>query len=250
MTTNVRGNFPVSSGLALAHKSSTRSSTNSSIGLPAWPAGVLSALVVLCAAGCDQGAPAVAGLNTEEAVALPGVKIELPPPPSFSDLDQPQQFPDGAMTIFGLRKYKNIDKYLGKEVKVKAYLLEIYQCPPCPKGQTCKLCDQPHFFLADKVDAKKEKAMMVVDYLAPKQKPPFLTVGKQYLIEGTFARNSPTGFAASDGLLLFTRMSDDKNVEFLSPAAQLEAKALKGAAEEAAQLARAQKIKNAALKKD
>lgn len=184
--------------------------------------------------GCDNNTQ---GLNTEEAVVLPGVKVELPPPPSFSDMDQPVTNPDGTMTVFGLRK--QLDKYLGKDVKVKAYLLEVYQCPPCPKGQTCKLCDQPHFFLGDKTDTKKEKSLMVVDYLAPKQKPPFLTLGKAYEIQGTFSRNSPTGFASSDGLLLFTRMLDDKNVEFISPAAALEAKALAGEAAEAAKLLKA-----------
>ena len=57
----------------------------------------------------------------------------------------------------------------GKEVKVKAYLLEIYQCPPCPKKQTCKLCDQPHFFMSDQPNGKKEKALMIVDYLMPQE---------------------------------------------------------------------------------
>ena len=108
----------------------------------------------------------------------------------------------------------------------------------CPKGQTCKLCDQPHFFLGDKADTKKEKALMVVDYLMPKQKPPALTVGKQYEIEGTFAINSPTGFGSSEGLLVFGRMLDDKNVEFLSTALQLEQKALAGEAMEAAAAAK------------
>ena len=189
-------------------------------------------LVGVGLAGCQGGGP-----SAEEAVVLPGVKIDLPPPPSFADQDQPLQNPDGTMTVFGLRK--GLDKYLGKEVKVKAYLLEVYQCPVCPKGQTCKLCDQPHFFLGDKADTKKEKALMVVDYLMPKQKPPFLTVGKQYALDGTFARNSPTGFASSEGLLLFTRMTDDKGAMFISPAAALEAKALAGEAAENAKLAKA-----------
>ena len=39
--------------------------------------------------------------------------------------------------------------------------------------------------MGDKPDTKKEKALMVVDYLAPKQKPPALTVGKQYEVAGT-----------------------------------------------------------------
>lgn len=204
-------------------------------------------LFAVATVGCNDSGGGGLGLNTGEAVAVSGVKVDLPPPPSFADLDQPQQTADGKMTVFGLRK--QMDKYLGKETVVKAYLLELYQCPPCPKKQTCKACEQPHFFLSDKPDGKKEKALMVVDYLAPKQKPPALTVGKQYEIEGTFQRNSPTGFAASDGLLLFGKMRDDKNVEFLSPAAQLEAKALAGEAVEAAQMARAAKLKAAAIKR-
>jgi len=194
----------------------------------------VGSVVVGVLAGCQnsQGGAMLGG--NEPATALPPIKVDLPPPPPFTDQDQPLAYPDGTVSIFGLRKQK--DKYLSKEVKVKAYLLEIYQCPKCPKGQTCKLCDQPHFFLSDQQNGKKEKAMMVVDYLMPKQKPPFLTVGKQYVVEGTFARNSPTGFADSDGLLEFSKMVDDKGQEFLSMAQQLEQKALKGQAEEEAKL--------------
>ena len=202
------------------------------------------AVAAIFAAGCQNDPGAALGLNTGEAVALAGVKVELPPPPSFADLDQPQQTPDGKMTVFGLRK--NLDKNLGKDTTVKAYLLDVYVCPVCPKGKTCRLCEQPHFFLGDKADTKKEKALMVVDYLAPKQKPPFLTVGKMYEVQGTFQRNSPTGFAASDGLLLFTHMVDDKNVEFIAPAQQLEQKALAGQADE---LAKALKARSEALQK-
>lgn len=186
-------------------------------------------------AGC-QNNPSGSILGSEEASPLPSIKVDLPPPPSFSDQDLPLVHPDGTPTVFGLRKQQQ--KYLNKEVKVKAYLLEVYQCPKCPKGQTCRLCDQPHFFLSDSPNGKKEKALMVVDYLMPKQKPPVLTVGKQYDVEGTFAVNSPTGFASSDGLLQFTRMKDDKGIEFVSLAAQLEAKALKGEQEEAERLKR------------
>jgi hypothetical protein len=206
---------------------------------------VASLLAVAPLLGACQNDPAAGlGLNTGEAVALAGVKVELPPPPSFSDLDQPQQTPDGKVTVFGLRK--NMDKYLGKDTTVKAYLLDVYVCPVCPKGKTCRLCEQPHFFVGDKPDTKKEKALMVVDYLAPKQKPPVLTVGKQYEVQGTFQRNSPTGFAASDGLLVFTHMVDDKNLEFIAPAAQLEQKAIAGQADE---LAKALKARSEALQK-
>ncbi len=196
------------------------------------------------AAGCSSSGGAT--LGTEEATALPPIKVDLPPPPSFADENQPREYPDGTVSVFGL--HKQMDKYLGKDVKVKAYLLEVYQCPVCPKGQTCKLCDQPHFFLSDQPNGKKEKALMVVDYLMPKQKPPFLTVGKQYDIAGNFARNSPAGFASADGLLVFTEMTDDKGQRFLSPAKALEEQALKGEAAEQQALEKAMKIKKKNMK--
>jgi hypothetical protein len=187
---------------------------------------------VVGAAGCTSNSSG-ASLGTEsEATALPPIKVDLPPPPSFAASDIPEKTPEGDWSIRGVRK--NRATTLNQKVKVKGTLLEVYQCPVCPKGQTCKLCDQPHFFLGDKADTKKEKALMVVDYLAPKQKPPALTVGKQYEIEGTFSINSPTGFGASDGLVIFSKMTDDKGVVFMGTAEQLEQKAMAGEAIEAA----------------
>jgi hypothetical protein len=188
--------------------------------------------LLLSLAGCS-GSSSGATMAEPEATALPPIKVDLPPPPSFAASDIPDKNPDGTFTVHGLRKKKGVEN-LNKEVKVKAFLLEVYQCPVCPKKQTCKMCDQPHFFLGDKPDTKKEKALMVVDYLMPKQKPPALTVGKQYDIAGTFAINSPTGFGASDGLIVFDNMTDDKGVVFQSPAKALEEKALKGEAQEQA----------------
>lgn len=195
------------------------------------------------AVGCSNSSGAT--MAEPEATALPPIKVDLPPPPANLGVsDVPEKLPNGDWTIYGLRKNKKrncimaqgakeppADCQLNKDVKVSGYLLEVYQCPKCPKGQTCKMCDQPHFFLGDKPDTKKEKALMVVDYLAPKQKPPALTVGKQYEVNGNFAINSPTGFGASDGLLVFDSMTDDKGVPFMSPAKALEEKALKGEAQ-------------------
>ena len=183
--------------------------------------------VLLGAAGCQQSNASGATMGPEPvATTLPPIKVDLPPAPSFAATDVPLKYPDGFMTVHGLRKGRA--ETLGKDVKVRGFLLEVYQCPVCPKGQTCKLCDQPHFFLGDKADTKKEKALMVVDYLMPKQKPPILTVGKQYDVEGTFNINSPTGFGSSEGLMVFSKMKDDKGVEFLSAAIQLEQKAIAG----------------------
>jgi hypothetical protein len=196
--------------------------------------------LLMLAAGCSNSSGA--SMAEPEATALPPIKVDLPSPPSFAASDIPEKNPDGTFTIRGLRKKKA--ENLNKEVKVKAYLLEVYQCPKCPKGQTCKLCDQPHFFLGDKADTRKEKALMVVDYLSPKQKPPALTVGKQYDVAGTFSINSPTGFGDSNGLIVFDSMTDDKGVVFNSPAKALEEKALKGEEQEKALEAKRQAAMN------
>lgn len=205
----------------------------------------LLTVVTMFGAGCSNNSSGASMNEASEGAALPPIKVDLPAPPSFAASDIPEKNPDGTYSIRGLRKHKA--ELLQKDgTKVKAYLLEVYQCPKCPKGQTCKLCDQPHFFMGDKPDTKKEKALMVVDYLAPKQKPPVLTVGKQYDVAGTLSINSPTGFGASDGLLIFDSMTDDKGVLFQSPAKALEAKAMAGEAIEAslaAKRAAAQKKK-------
>jgi hypothetical protein len=203
---------------------------------------LLGGLLLFIAAGCSTNSSGASMNDPSEGSALPPIKVDLPSPPSFAASDIPEKNPDGTYSVRGLRKHKA--DLLQKDVKVKAYLLEVYLCPKCPKGQTCKLCDQPHFFMGDKPDTKKEKALMVVDYLAPKQKPPALTVGKQYDISGTLSINSPTGFGSSDGLLIFDGMTDDKGVLLQSPAKALEAKAAAGEAIEASLAAKREAAKN------
>ncbi len=197
----------------------------------ALPSALLPALVFGLGIAACSGGGSGASLGAEPSNALLPIKVDLPPQPAFLPPDVPIKTPEGVYSIYGVRKDKATT--LTKDVKVKGYLLEVYVCPVCPKGQTCKACDQPHFFMGDKPDTKKEKALMVVDYLAPKQKPPVLTVGKQYEVAGSFNINSPTGFGSSDGLLVFNNMTDDKNVVFQSPTAKLEQKAQAGEAIEA-----------------
>jgi hypothetical protein len=197
---------------------------------------LVAGVVLLLQAAACSGSGSGATLGVDPTNALPPIKVDLPPPPPFTPPDVPIKSADGVYSIYGARKDKA--NTLTKDIKVTGFLLEVYECPPCPKKQTCKACDQPHFLLGDKADTKKEKALMVVDYLAPKQKPPVLTVGKQYQVAGTFNINSPTGFASSDGLLIFGEMKDDKNVEFLSPTLKLQQKAQAGEAIEAAMAAK------------
>jgi hypothetical protein len=176
---------------------------------------------------------------------LPPIKVNLPPSPNFNVETAPPQYPDGSLSVYGLRK--GMSKYLDKDVRVKAYLLEIYECPAeirkCnddaaakakkeakrktpPKAETaappgkqpaeqgaCRPCDQPHFFIADTPQAKKERALLVADYpikdwKTGKPKPLVAKAGEQYFVTGQFSINSMTGFAASNGLIIHKKFED------------------------------------------
>jgi hypothetical protein len=171
------------------------------------------------------------------------IKVNLPPSPSFAASNIPAQFPSGEFSVLGLRKMK--DKYMDKDVRVKAYLVEIYECPAelrkcndelsnktkkekkkaMKKGGDaltqniqvdrggCRPCDQPHFFMADTPNAKKEHALLIADYPVKDwdtgdPKPLEGKVGEQYVVTGTFSINSMTGFAASNGLIIHKKFED------------------------------------------
>ncbi len=175
--------------------------------------------------------------------ALPDIKVNLPAAPNFDAATAPLQHPGGEFSVFGLRK--NMSKQLDKDVRVKGYLLYLYECPPeirkcneeqdakakkerrkalarpasappvaveTPKGG-CRPCEQPHFFLSDAPDGKMERALLVADYPikdwnSGRPKPLVVKTGEQYVVTGTFAINSITGFGASNGLLVHKRTED------------------------------------------
>lgn len=132
---------------------------------------------------------------------LAPIKVDLPPQPNFNVNNAPEQYPTGELSVYGLRKH--MTQHLDKDVQVKAYLLEIYECPAeqrkcnddlaaknkkekmkaakaaskrskagappavaeAPKGTAaCRPCDQPHFFVADTATTKLERALLVADY--------------------------------------------------------------------------------------
>jgi hypothetical protein len=171
------------------------------------------------------------------------IKVNLPPSPSFAASNIPTQYPTGELSVLGLRKEK--DKYMDKDVRVKAYLTEIYECPPelrkcndelsektkkakkkaLKKGGEaltqdvqvdrggCRPCDQPHFFMADTPTTKKERSLLIADYPVKDwdtgdPKPLEAKVGQQYIVTGTFSINSMTGFAASNGLIIHKKLED------------------------------------------
>lgn len=200
--------------------------------------------------------------------ALPPIKVNLPNSPNFDVAVAPVQYPTGEMSVHGLRK--GMTKNLGNDFRVKAYLLEIYECPEeirkCneaaavkakndkkkakkakpaeaaapgnPDPSECRLCDQPHFLIADTPTTKKERALLVADYPVKdwktgKPKPLVAKVGEQYIVTGTFAINSITGFAASNGLIIHKKFEDlqggliAEGNSVLPPEAQMEGTAVK-----------------------
>lgn len=180
-----------------------------------------------------------AGSARAQGEAMPDVKVNLPPAPSFDIKRAPIKYDSGEFSVYGLRK--SMSKYMDKDVQVKAYLLEVYECPAelvkCNEATSkkkkpaaapgalpakgaapaepsaCRPCDQPHFYLSDEADGKKERALLVADYptkdwKTDKPKPLKAEAGKTYVVTGTFAINSVTGFAASNGLIVHKRLAD------------------------------------------
>lgn len=180
-------------------------------------------------------------LAQAQGQALPPIKVNLPASPSFDVGNTPLQYPTGEMSVYGLRK--GMAKYLDKDVRVKGFLLELYECPAelrkCnedaaakskkervkaskkgapppvaepPKGG-CRPCDQPHLYLGDSMTMKKERSLLVADFPVKdwetgKPKPLVAKAGDQFVVTGTFAINSITGFAASNGLIIHKRIED------------------------------------------
>ena len=144
--------------------------------------------------------PFAAGPARGQGTALPPLKVDLPPQPNFNVQTAPEKYPTGEMSIFGLRKH--MSAYLDKDVQVKAYLLEIYECPAeqrkcnddlaakakkekkkemkemksggapskagaapaAPMAGGCRPCDQPHFFMGDTATTKLDHGLLVADY--------------------------------------------------------------------------------------
>lgn len=158
-------------------------------------------------AGCSQTNESgqVIGGPEPTSATLPNIKVNLPPPPSFQKDHAPETYPDGSYSVYGIRK--SMENTLNKPAKVKGFLIEVYECPECPKGTECPACRKPHFYLSDRANGPKDKAMLVVDY--PKENPEThkkleFTVGAQYYVNGTFAKTSGTGFSSSDGLMVYS----------------------------------------------
>ena len=166
---------------------------------------------------CKQEEPAQTDAAGAEENLGPPVKAELPPPPDFDEGRVDETYPDGAHSIYGLRR--SLDERVkegdaGTEIMVRGWIQDIYVPPECPEGEICAPAKQPHVWITDKPEQRgKKRAMMVVNYRFSipdwdekrwKDQPDVLfEKGKQYTIKGKFKRFSDTGFSDARGLLEF-----------------------------------------------
>ncbi len=145
----------------------------------------------------------MAGGGKSSSSQLPKIKVNLPPSPSFQKDHAPESYTDGSSSIYGLRK--KLRKSLNKAVRLKAYIVEVYECPCDMRKKDCR-CDKPHLWLSDRASGPKDKGLMVSGI--PKKHPKSRRkmkwqIGIAYHFSGVFSRNSGTGFSASDGLLIY-----------------------------------------------
>jgi hypothetical protein len=173
--------------------------------------------LALAAPACDNAeeTPDVKADEEEEDANIQSVT--LPPSPDFEEGKAPEQWDNGAWSIWGLRR--DIATHVtegdaGKEVEVMGWVQDIYIPPECPEGESCPPPKQAHLWITDHESAKgKKRAMMVVNYrfVIPewdakrwKEVPDVVFQKDQrYRFKGKFKQFSDTGFAYDRGLLEF-----------------------------------------------
>lgn len=187
-------------------------------------AAVLLALSAGLTAGCED--PIEKSRPTPE-VSQAKVKPDLPEVPAFNI---PARHPDGTLTVREMRlKSANM---LETQVRVKGFVTWIYDCVSEQQGpeESAKdtrkridedptICQRPHFFIGDSADTSAERSIWVVDVprkpradelrtmgrqeRAELKKPPEIELGDEVIVTGVWNRESPKGFAKSEGLMVY-----------------------------------------------
>jgi len=156
---------------------------------------------------------------------LPPVRLELPRPPKLERPSTPEEYGDGAVSVYGLRRQR--EKRLRSEVRVRAVVEQVYVCPwaeedakydaarekarrqgrPTPKREVeHPPCKRPHFIVADAPGARRK--LLAVDYDPVALPEP--AVGTEVILTGTFATDSAEGFMVTEGLLRLTAWQKDE----------------------------------------
>ena len=154
----------------------------------------------------------------------PPANVNLPAiPPDLGVQKTPDKHADGSLTVTGL--LRNRPKYLTKEITVKGHITSVYDCPHWEKNQPkrrrpkkgktkkdqdpnaeAKMCQRPHFYIADKADAK-DKLLLVVrvsPFLQEKFDEEAIKTGELHVLTGTFIEIAEGFTAADQGLLELT----------------------------------------------
>jgi len=158
------------------------------------------------------------------------VKLDLPAVPDFV---MPQPNPDGTHSVAEMRLRGN--KFLDTEVKVKGYVVWIYDCatairtPEMSDKDVARLieeqpekCIPPHLYLGDKPDTPPDRGIWVVDVPRPMRKDdknlpnemqaemqarlkalPGFRLGDEIVLTGKWSLESERRFRNSDGLLVY-----------------------------------------------
>jgi hypothetical protein len=188
--------------------------------------GIAFSLALVAAAGCQKDQ--LQGAKAE--VQKTSIKLDLPAVPEFV---MPQPNTDGTHSVPEMRLRGN--KFLDTEVKVKGYVVWVYDCatslrtPEMSDKDLAKMleddpgkCHPPHFYLGEKADTPPDRGIWVVDVpRAPrkddKNKPdeeraslearwksltPF-KIGDEVVVTGKWSLESERRFRNSNGLLVY-----------------------------------------------
>jgi hypothetical protein len=173
----------------------------------------LSILVLVCvaltfAAACDQGG-GDADEESEKSSTLPPPVVDLPEPPTAEQFVIPEKNDDGTLRVEGI--IENRDDYLDKKVEIKGVVVQVSEeCDPKEAREKGEKCPEPHFYIKDEVDARKQ--LLVVGYDQEFVERVELEPGEEvHLFGGTYALLG-RGFAATEDGLLKLDAIDEKPV--------------------------------------
>jgi hypothetical protein len=187
--------------------------------------GIAFSLALVLAGGCQKDQ--LQGAKAE--VQKTSIKLDLPQVPEFA---APQANPDGTHSVAEMRLRGN--KFLDTEVKVKGFVVWIYDCATAirtadmtDKDVARKLeeepekCMPPHFYVGDRPDTPPGRAVWVVDVPRPPRKDdknrppeekaaiearwkalPAFKLADELVVTGNWKLESERRFRNSDGLLV------------------------------------------------
>ena len=177
-----------------------------------------------------------------ESTAQPPAASEAPAPvsqPPAPAKPAPPAGPPPPVDGVASPRYVRVNstKLLDQRITVKGTVVWIYDCeadvaarePNKSRDEIAKLvarrpdlCKRPHFYLGDHKGTPVARAIQVVEVPRPIRPDerislsekeiaawpavPSIAVGQRVTVEGTWALNSPKGYANPDGLLVYSRL--------------------------------------------